>query len=131
MKSKHSPGHLKRGPIGSTRLAIPVTSVIVLGFGMLLSACGTGSAGGTGSADTQSACDQAFAQAVAIDPGTDTVESIGGAVAECQSLEEWVAAAQQFPDAFGGSDPTTLAQERCAASPDLATTPICLELSGQ
>jgi hypothetical protein len=98
------------------------TTVLLLGLLASLTACG----GAT--ADQQSACDAAFAQALAIEPGVDTVSSVDGAIAGCRSLEAWVSAAQQYPDAFGGEDPADLARQRCAANPVLANTPLCAEL---
>jgi hypothetical protein len=107
---------------------VATTLMVIAVLASLVSACGTGSAG-VGSADVGSTCDAAFAQAIAIEPGSDTVQSFDGAIAGCSSLESWVSAAQRFPDAFGGQDPQTVAQERCAASPDLADTPVCAELN--
>jgi hypothetical protein len=107
---------------------ITTTLVVLAALAILVSACGTGSAD-VGSAHVGSACDEAFAQAMAIEPGSDTVQSFDGAIAGCSSLESWVSAAQRFPDAFGGQDPQAVAQERCAASPDLADTPVCAELN--
>jgi hypothetical protein len=101
-----------------------MTVIVVALLASLVSACGTGST------DPQSACDTALAQAMAIDPASDTVEPVDGAIAGCASVEAWVAAAQKYPDAFGGQDPATLARERCAASPQLAATPVCVGLSG-
>jgi hypothetical protein len=98
------------------------TTVLLLGILGSLTACG----GAT--PDQQSACDAAFAQAFAIEPGVDTVSSVDGAISGCQSLEAWVSAAEQFPDAFGGEDPADLARQRCAANPALADTPVCAEL---
>jgi hypothetical protein len=86
------------------------------------------SACGSAAADGQSACDQAIAQAVAIDPGSDTVTSADGAIAGCPSLEAWVSAAEKYPDAFGGRDPAAVASERCDASVQLATSPVCTDL---
>ena len=104
------------------------TLMVLAVVASVVSACGTGSVG-VGSANTGSTCDEAFAQAMAIDPGSDTVQQVDGTFAGCSSLESWVAAAQRFPDAFGGQDPATIAAERCAASPELASTPVCMELS--
>jgi hypothetical protein len=105
------------------RTVAPTLLILVLLAG-LVSACGTGYT------DPQSACDAAVAQAVAIDPNSDTVEPVDGAIAGCRSLEAWVAAAEQYPDAFGGKDPAELARERCAASAQLAAAPVCAGLSG-
>jgi hypothetical protein len=96
----------------------------VLASLVLVTACGSATA------DRQSACDQAFAQAMAIDPGSDTVNAVDGAIAGCQSLEAWVVAAKRFPDAFGGQDPATVASQRCAANAQLANAAVCTDLQG-
>jgi hypothetical protein len=101
------------------------TTVLLLG---LLGSVATGC--GSATADRQAACDQAFAQAIAIDPGSDSVDAVDGAIAGCPSLEAWVAAAKRYPDAFGGQDPATLAGERCGTSPALANVPVCTDLQG-
>ena len=75
------------------RRASRVTLAVVL-CAMLTSACGTGRQ------DPESACDEAIAQAVAIDPASDTVDNQGGAVASCGSVEVWAAAASRYPDSF-------------------------------
>jgi hypothetical protein len=101
----------------------PLATVLLLAMiGGSLTACRSATA------DQQSACDAAFAQALAIEPGSDTISSFDGAISGCESLEAWVSAAEQFPDAFGGEDPTDLARQRCAANPALANTPVCAEL---
>lgn len=101
------------------------TAVLLLGILVsLVTACGSAVA------DQQAACDQAFAQATAIEPGSDTVSSFDGAIAGCQSLEAWVASAEQYPDAFGGRDPLAVASERCAAFPELANTAVCADIQG-
>jgi hypothetical protein len=101
------------------------TTLLLLGLlGSLVTGCGSAAA------DPQSACDQAFAQAMAIQPGSDTVSSVDGAIAGCQSLEAWVAAAERYPDAFGAPDPAALARQRCAANPELANAPVCADLQG-
>lgn len=109
------------------RTTVATTVMVPAAITSLVSACGTGSTG-VGSAGAGLTCDEAFAQAMAIDPGSDTVQQVDGTFAGCSSLESWVAAAQRFPDAFGGQDPATIAAERCAASPELASTPVCMEL---
>jgi hypothetical protein len=108
----------------------PLRTVLLLGFLLtFVSACASATTGGGGTAAAgQSACDEAFAQAIAIEADSDTVSSIDGAIAGCGSLEAWVRAAQQHPDAFGGQDPATLAAERCASSPALANTAVCNDL---
>ncbi len=80
--------------------------------------------------DPQAACDQAVAEAMAIDPSSDTVAAVDGAIARCGSLEAWVKAAQRHPDAFGGQDPTTLARDRCGVSSGLAGAPVCAGVLG-
>lgn len=106
------------------------TTVLMLAVvGSFVTACGSATADQQ-SADGQSACDQAVAQAIAIDPGSDTVGGVDGAIAGCPSLEAWVAAAQRFPDAIDGQDPTALANERCG-SVQLANTPVCIDLRGR
>lgn len=100
------------------------TVLLVCALGSVVTACGTAPA------DKQAACDQAFSQAMAIEPGADTVSAVDGAIAGCPSLETWVAAAARYPDAFDGQDPTALANERCG-SVQLANTAVCLDLRGR
>ena len=58
------------------------TTVFLLGvFGGVLMGCASVTA------DRGAACDQAVAQAMAIDPGSDTVSAVDGAIAGCASLE--------------------------------------------
>ena len=105
----------------------------ILGFivlGSFVTACASATTGGNTTADQQSACDQAFAQAIALDPGSDTVDSVDGAIAGCASLESWVTAAARHPDAFGGQDPATVAGLRCSANSQLAGTAVCTDLQG-
>jgi hypothetical protein len=100
------------------------TTMLMLGLlgSTLVTACGSATV------DQQSACDQAFAQAIAIDPASATVSAVDGAIAGCQSLQAWVTAAERYPDAFGGQDPAVVASERCATSAQLANTPVCTDL---
>lgn len=93
--------------------------LVVALIGTLISACGTGYS------DPQSACDQALARAMAIDPGSDTVQAVDGAIAGCSSLKAWVAAAQRYPDAFGGRNPVDVARDRCAASTEPTDASVC------
>lgn len=88
----------------------------------LLSGCTTQVASG------EAECNQAFAQAIAIDPASDTVD---GAIASCSSLEAWVAAARRYPDTTAGQDPVAYAATRCAATPEIAGSPVCVALPGQ
>ena len=108
---------------------IATTVLLVAVLGSVVTACGSAT-GDSQSAAGQSACDQAVAQAMAIDPGSDTVAAVGGAIAGCPSLEAWVAAAERYPDAFDGQDPATLANELCG-SVELANTPFCIDLRGR
>jgi len=101
---------------------VSTTMLLLALLGSFVTACGSATA------DRQTACDQAFAQAMAIDPVADTVTSVDGAIAGCQSLEAWVAAAERYPDAFGGQDPVVVASERCDTSAELANTAVCTEL---
>jgi hypothetical protein len=104
-------------------------TVLLLGIlGAFVTACGSATIDGNATTDSQSTCDQAFAQAIAIDADSDTVSAIDGAIASCQSLEAWVTASEQEPDALGGQDPAALASERCAASSEIAGTPVCNEI---
>jgi hypothetical protein len=99
------------------------TTLLLLGLlGSIVTACGSASA------DPQSACDQAFAQAMAIDPGSATVNPVDGSIAGCQSLQAWVTAAERYPDAFGGQDPAAVASERCDTSAQLQNTAVCIAL---
>ena len=110
-------------------MRIVARTVLLLGIlGALVTACATATIDGTTRTAEDSACDQAFAQAIAIDPDSDTVSDIDGAIASCPSVEAWVSAAEQNPDALGGQDPAALAAERCAASSEIAGTPVCNEI---
>jgi ABC-type uncharacterized transport system substrate-binding protein len=110
-------------------MRIVARTVLLLGIlGALVAGCASATIDGNATTADQATCDQAFAQAIALDPDSDTVSAIDGAIASCQSLEEWVQAADQQPDVLGGQDPAALASERCAASPDLAGTPVCNEI---
>ena len=94
-------------------------------FALLVAACSPGVA------DSDAACDAAFAQAMAIDPASDTVDGFDGAIAGCSSLETWVAAARRFPDTTAGQDPVAFAATRCTASSDLAGSAVCIGLPAQ
>jgi len=110
-------------------MRIAARTVLLLGIlGALVAGCASATIDGNATTADQATCDQAFAQAIALDADSDTVSTIDGAIAGCQSLEAWVKAAEGHPDAIGGQDPAALADERCAASPDLAGTPVCNEI---
>jgi hypothetical protein len=104
-----------------------VASLLVI----LLSGCTTDVADSATPADPGAGCDYAFAQAIAIAPDSDTVDPVDGAVASCPSLEAWVKAATRYPDSIAGQDPLAYARSSCAASAQLARTPVCLELAQQ
>ena len=107
--------------VARTALLLCILSAFVI-------ACDSATIDGSATTAEGSACDQAFAQAVALDPDSDTVSALDGVIATCQSLEAWVHAAGQHPDAFGGQDPADLASARCAASAQLVGTPVCTEI---
>jgi hypothetical protein len=66
---------------------------------------------------TASQCDRDFADAAAIDPSRDSVEDLDPAVRDCQTLDEWKAAAQAHPDALDGADPIVFLSNRCLYGP--------------
>ncbi len=103
---------------------VAMTVLVLAIVGIVASACTTATA------DRQTACDRAVAQAMGIDPASDTVDDVDSAIATCPSLETWVAAAQRYPDTVDGQDPTAIANERCG-SLQLANTPVCVELRGR
>ena len=103
----------------------PPAAVAAVMLAILFAGCATGEA------NDGAGCDDALAQATAIDPASDTVSALDGAIASCPSLETWVAAASRYPDTTAGQDPVAYALTRCTASRDLADTPVCLGLPGQ
>jgi hypothetical protein len=68
---------------------------------------------------------------MAIDPASDTVGGLDGTIATCSSLEAWVSAASEYPDTTAGQDPQTYALTRCAATPAIASSPVCIALPAQ
>jgi hypothetical protein len=119
----------RRRPVNLEHRLMPrPTSLLVAIVGaaltILLSACATGVA------DRDAACDTAYAQALAVDPGSDTVSAVDGAIASCSSLAAWVAAASRYPDTTAGQDPASYAATRCATSPGLAASVVCTSLPG-
>ncbi len=105
-----------------TRISLR-TAAVGGALAILLSGCAA-----TGVADNGAACDAAFAEAMAIDPASDTDSAFDGAIASCSSLEAWVAAASRFPDTTAGQDPTAFALTRCGTSLELAGSPVCVGL---
>jgi hypothetical protein len=108
-----------------TRLTSLLVAVAGATLAISLSACASGVA------DRDAACDDAYAQAMAVDPASDTVTAVDGAIASCSSLEAWVAAARRFPDTSAGQDPVAYAVTRCTASAGLANSLVCVGLPGE
>jgi hypothetical protein len=98
---------------------------VAIAASLVVSACSAAAA------DPAASCDAAVAQAVAIDPGSDTIDAFDGAIAGCPSLEAWVSAAKQYPDTSVGQDPVSYAATRCRASGGLAGSAVCARLAGQ
>jgi F0F1-type ATP synthase membrane subunit c/vacuolar-type H+-ATPase subunit K len=99
----------------------------VIGGALAILLTGCASDSGVG----ESACDQAFAQAMAVDPASDTASSFDGAIASCPSLEAWVAAASRYPDTTAGQDPVAYAVTRCTSTPGIADSLVCVGLPGE
>ncbi|MEA2623740.1 MAG: hypothetical protein QOH61_2650 [Chloroflexota bacterium] len=118
-----------------TRRTYPPVAVMggalaILLSALLLSGCANQVAGGA-VGEGEAACNQAFAQAIAVDPASDTVGGLDGTIASCSSLEAWVAAAQRYPDTTAGQDPVAYAGTRCAATPGIASSPVCVAVPVQ
>jgi hypothetical protein len=107
-----------------TRGALLLAAIAGAVLAIVLAACATSVA------DRDAACDNAYAEAMAVDPASDTVDVADGAIATCSSLEAWVAAARRFPDTTAGQDPVAFAASRCAAAPGIAGSPVCLGVPG-
>ena len=103
-----------------TRRPTPGLAAICGVLAILLSGCAAAAA------DQGATCDGAFAQAMAIDPATDTVGAIDDTIASCSSLEAWVAAASRHRPWIAGQDPIAYAATRCAAAPRIAHSAVCL-----
>lgn len=93
-----------------------ITTALLLALG--LAACG-GSGG--------SACESAVREAAEVSGMEDTVEDLDDAIRECGSLEEFEAAAEQFPDALDGTDARTFIANRCEFEPSLANSALCAD----
>ena len=100
-------------------------AVIGGALAILLSGCRTGAA------DGGAACDDAFAEAIAVDPASDTASAFDGAIASCSSLEAWVAAASRYPDTTAGQDPVAFAVTRCTVVRGIAASRVCSGLPGE
>jgi hypothetical protein len=111
--------------IAMTRPVFLRATIVVGLLAILVSACAPDVA------DLDAACDDAYAQAMAIDPASDTVDAVDGAIASCSSLGAWVAAANRYPDTTAGQDPVAYAATRCSASPEIAATPVCVGLPSE
>jgi hypothetical protein len=95
---------------------------------VVVAACGGGSPPGeAGASSSETACEAAFRAAAAVDPMADTNEDLNAAIQACTSLEEWVAASAQHPDALDGVDPESYLATRCARA-ELAGATLCQSL---
>jgi hypothetical protein len=97
---------------------------------LALTACGGGTAtGGGAGGDTGglSACEAAMQRAAEIDPMQDTVSDLDPAIQQCESLDEFTAAAERFPDALDGGPATTFLSNRCPLEPSLELEAVCRE----
>lgn len=116
----------RQGGIAAMRgWRLPATSALIGMVSVIAIACGTVND------DPQAACNQAVAQAMAIDPGSDIVQAVDGAMADCGSIKRWVIAAKQYLYSFGEQDPAAYALERGGASATLARSGICAEGAGE
>jgi len=59
----------------------------------------------------------------------DTLQDLDSAMEQCATIEEFEAAAEQFPDALDGADVRTFVANRCGFKPALVETAICGEVS--
>ena len=92
---------------------------------LVLAACGGDPAGGP---QQLSACQEAIAKAAAIDAMQDTVGDLDQAIRDCESLQEFAEAAEDYPDALDGVDAETFIGNRCEFEASLAEAAICREL---
>lgn len=71
------------------------------------------------------ACEEAFAEAAAVDEMQDSNEDLFPAVRACANVEEWTAASAQHPDALDGADPEFYLTNLCANYPEISSEPLC------
>lgn len=79
---------------------------------------------------TESACDQAFAEAASVSEMQDTVEDLYPAIRVCTTIGEWTAASDAHPDALDGADPVVFLTNAClyASVSDVKQTELCRSL---
>lgn len=82
---------------------------------------------GTGTGEEASACEQAMADAAAVDEMQDTVPDLYPAVEACGTVDEWTDAAEAHPDALDGADPETFLGNVCQNS-ELSDAELCAEV---
>src|SRR6187397_26860 len=75
---------------------------------------GCAAAGGSGGADADAVCSDAFIQVAAIDATHATPTDLDIAVRRCRSLSDWLAAAAEHPEALRGDSPVEYLEARCA-----------------
>jgi hypothetical protein len=88
-----------------------------------LAACGSNGA-------DETACQQALADAAAIEATEDAVENLDEAIRVCASLVDFEAAADAFPEALDGASAREFIANRCSANDELADTALCQEVAG-
>jgi hypothetical protein len=76
---------------------------------------GCAAAGGSGGADADAVCTDAFIQVAAISAADATPTDLDLAVRRCRSLTDWLAAAAEHPEALRGASPVEYLEGRCAA----------------
>jgi hypothetical protein len=107
-------------PMGRNGAAIVLAGVLV-------------AVGGCGDDDDEvrpsEACSQAFADAAAVSEMQDTHEDLFSAYFACETLDDWIAANDEHPDAIDGVDPTMYASTVCEGNEDeIGESPICAAL---
>lgn len=95
-------------------------------LGAVAGACG-------GDEDTgMSSCEAAVRAAAESESMTHLFQVLDPAIATCESLDDLIAATEQYPDALDGNDAGALVADRCARSDDPTVTgsSICSDLGG-
>jgi hypothetical protein len=117
-----------------------------LGLVALLAACNAGATTPSenplptdGAASTESSpmaigCDESFTSVdlTAIDSADDLLaltDELDATITECADVDEWLASAQSAVPDLDLTQAETFLAARCDASPTLASTPICTEVS--
>lgn len=75
-----------------------------------------------------SACDTAFAEAASVSDMEDQLSDLWPAFTACGTLEEFIAASENHPDALDGADPEIYATNQCLYEPVVEDSPICAEI---